>query len=153
MFFSIEKKFLISAIEICREEIKVAYIKLCIKWHPDKNINIDTAQRMQDINQVYLILKDEEARSKYDIEYLKFKGYKSENINNNQYKYTKDNVLEKWMQNAEKQAKQMVKDTINEFQGASAEAGSSIISYLLRTMTPMLSVYILFKAYTIVFDN
>ena len=44
---------------------------------------------MQDINQAYLILKDEEARIKYDIEYLKFKGYKSENINNNQYKYTK----------------------------------------------------------------
>ena len=108
MFFSIENDSLISAIEICREEIKVAYIKLCIKWHPDKNINIDTAQRMQDINQVYLILKDEEARSKYDIEYLKFKGYKSENINNNQYKYTKDNVLEKWMQNAEKKAKKMV---------------------------------------------
>lgn len=57
------------------------------------------------------------------------------------------------MQNTEKQAKQMIKDTINEFQGASTEAGSSIISYLLRTMTPMLSVYILFKAYTIVFDN
>lgn len=60
---------------------------------------------MQDINQAYLILKDEEARSKYDIEYLKFKGYKSENINNNQYKHTKDNVLEKWMQNAEKTSK------------------------------------------------
>lgn len=36
----------------------------------------------------------------------------------------------------------MVKDTINEFQGASAEAGNSIISYLLGTMTPMLLVYI-----------
>lgn len=32
----------------------------------------------------------------------------------------------------------MVKDTINEFQGSSAETGSSIISYLLRTMTPII---------------
>ena len=92
MFFSTENDSLISAIEICREEIKVAYRKQCIKWHRDKNINIDTTQRMQDINQAYLILKDEEARSKYDIEYLKFKSYKSENINNNQYKYTKLSV-------------------------------------------------------------
>ena len=44
----------------------------------------------------------------------------------------------------------MVKDTINEFQGYSAETGSSIISYLLRTMAPMLLVYILFKACAIV---
>ena len=51
----------------------------------------------------------------------------------------------------------MVKDTINEFQGSSAETGSSIISYLLRTMTPMLLlvyiyiyIYILFKACAIV---
>lgn len=89
MFFNTENNSLISAIEICRGEIKVAYRKQCIKWRRDKNINIDTTQRMQDINQAYLILKDEETRSKYDIEYLKFKGYKSENINNNQYKYTK----------------------------------------------------------------
>lgn len=54
------------------------------------------------------------------------------------------------MQNTEKQAKQMIKDTINEFQGSSAETGSSIISYLLRTITPMLLVYILFKACAIV---
>lgn len=52
-----------------------------------------------------------------------------------------------------KQAKQMVKGTINEFQGASAEVGSSIISYLLGTMTPILLVYILFKACAIVLNN
>ncbi len=37
----------------------------------------------------------------------------------------------------------MIKDTINEFQGTSAEVGSSIISYLLGTTTPMLLVYII----------
>lgn len=31
------------------------------------------------------------------------------------------------MQNTEKQAKQMIKDTINEFQGTSAEAVNSIV--------------------------
>lgn len=31
------------------------------------------------------------------------------------------------MQNTEKQAKQMIKDTINEFQGASTEAVNSIV--------------------------
>jgi len=36
MFFSTENGSLISAIEICREEIKVAYRKQCIKWRRDK---------------------------------------------------------------------------------------------------------------------
>lgn len=133
-----------------QEEIKLAYRKQCTRWHPDKNPNIDTTNRMQDINQAYLILKDEEAREKYDKEYQKFKSYKFENINNSQYKYTDyqldDNVLEKWMQNAERQAKQMVKDTIDEFKGASSETGNSIINFLLKTLLPMLLGYILIKA-------
>lgn len=41
----------------------------------------------------------------------------------------------------------MVKDTINEFQGSSAETGSSIISYLLRTMTPMLLLVYIYIYY------
>ena len=46
----------------------------------------------------------------------------------------------------------MVKDTINEFQGSSAETGSSIISYLLRTMTPMLLlVYIYIYIYIYIY--
>ena len=41
-----------------RVEIKSAYKKQAIKWHPDKNQGVDTTQRMQEINEAYLILND-----------------------------------------------------------------------------------------------
>ena len=44
-----------------------------MKWHPDKNLNIDTTQRMQLIIEAHLILKDIEARISYDKVYAKFK--------------------------------------------------------------------------------
>ena len=57
------------------EEVKSAFKKQALKWHPDRNSNIDTTKRMQQINEAYLILKDSEARTRYDVEYniyLKF---------------------------------------------------------------------------------
>jgi curved DNA-binding protein CbpA len=53
-------------------EIKVSFKKQAIQWHPDKNPNIDVNEKMQLINEAYLILKDEEARNHYDIEHKKF---------------------------------------------------------------------------------
>lgn len=147
------------------EEIKMAYRKQSIKWHPDKNIDGDTTQRMQDINKAYLILKDKEAKKKYDAEYLKFKSFykktasnenetdlseqktehKEKNYAYSDYKFT-DEILEKWMQNAKKQAKQMAKDAIDEFEGASKEAANSITKYFLIIMIPMSLGFVIFKS-------
>ena len=60
------------------EEIKKAFREQAIKWHPDRNQGTDTTLRMQEINEAYLILKDKEARARYDIEYNKFKQFKEE---------------------------------------------------------------------------
>lgn len=57
------------------EEIKSAFRKQCIKWHPDKNLGKDTTEKMQLINEAYLILKDSEARAKYDIEWEAYHAY------------------------------------------------------------------------------
>ena len=57
------------------EEIKKAFREQAIKWHPDRNQGTDTTLRMQEINEAHLILKDKEARTRYDIEYNKFKQY------------------------------------------------------------------------------
>ena len=62
---------------VSSEEIKQAFKKQAIKWHPDKNSDSDTTEMMQLINEAYLILKDDEARGRYDIEYQKFKFYKT----------------------------------------------------------------------------
>ena len=57
------------------EEIKKAFREQAIKWHPDRNPGTDTTLRMQEINEAYLILKDKEARERYNIEYGKFSQY------------------------------------------------------------------------------
>lgn len=58
------------------EEIKSAFRQQAIKWHPDRNLDKDTTRIMQLINEAYLILKDTDARSRYDREYQLFKGFK-----------------------------------------------------------------------------
>ncbi len=54
------------------EIIRKAYRNLSLKWHPDRNPDTDVTSIMQDINEAYAILKDEEKRSLYDEEYRSF---------------------------------------------------------------------------------
>jgi len=107
-------------------EIKSAFRKQAIQWHPDRNPNGDTTKQMQLINEAYLILKDEEARKKYDIEYFKFTEFKKQHeykkdnkAEEPKYEYSdyqfSDDVLRKWMDNAKKQAVSLAKETIKEF--------------------------------------
>ena len=58
------------------DEIKAAYRRESIKWHPDKNPNVDTTLQMQRVNEAYAILKDPEKRQRYDYEYNRFKQTK-----------------------------------------------------------------------------
>lgn len=41
------------------QEIKSAYRTMSKKWHPDINPGMDVTSIMQDINEAYAILKDE----------------------------------------------------------------------------------------------
>lgn len=49
-----------------QDEIKKAFRKLSLKYHPDKNGGDDT--KFKEINEAYSILGDEEKRKKYDFE-------------------------------------------------------------------------------------
>ena len=53
-------------------EIKTAYREQSMKWHPDRNPNVDTTSIMQDINEAYNILKNADSRARYDNEYENF---------------------------------------------------------------------------------
>lgn len=138
-----------------QEEIKAAFKTQALKWHPDRNIGIDTTLKMQEINEAYLILKDPEARERYNIEYQLYKQYQkqqqqrhsghqqqSENKEKQKertYDYSEykvnDDILKKWMDNAKKQAVELAKQTIEDLKGmihvgakaAVKEAGNMIV--------------------------
>ena len=58
-----------------KQEIKQAYRKMSLQWHPDKNPGIDVTSMMQDINEAYKILNDDLSRARYDKEYQEFKKH------------------------------------------------------------------------------
>lgn len=146
------------------QEIKIAFRTQAIKWHPDKNPNIDVNEKMQLINEAYLILKDEEARRHYDIEYIKFyKFYNSRKKENSESEFGKkekqkvyeeysfsDETLKKWMQNAKNQAIDLAKKTIKEMGElsviATKEAGSKMIQTFISYSLAGLLIMLLFKA-------
>lgn len=47
-------------------EIKSAYRKLALKWHPDKNKSADATEKFKEVNEAYEILSDKNKRQKYD---------------------------------------------------------------------------------------
>jgi DnaJ-class molecular chaperone len=123
------------------DEIKKAYRKQALKWHPDRNIGIDTSERMRFIVEAYTFLKDDEARSKYDVVYLKFKQSKnSYTIENStktgkefEYNYTYNNEeLYKWMQNAREQSFEYLKVALKDFANIATEGGKTFINVLIQ---------------------
>ena len=52
-----------------KQEIKEAYRKMSLRWHPDRNPDVDVTAMMQDINEAYKILNNDISRARYDKEY------------------------------------------------------------------------------------
>lgn len=49
-----------------KAEIKKAYRKLALKFHPDKNPDKDAEEKFKDISEAYAVLYDDEKRNRYD---------------------------------------------------------------------------------------
>lgn len=48
------------------QEIKQAYRKLALKWHPDRNKSEEATEKFKEINEAYEILSDKDKRAAYD---------------------------------------------------------------------------------------
>lgn len=112
-----------------KQEIKEAFRKEALKWHPDRNKSTEATHRMQLINEAYLILYDDEARKRYDEQYFKFENSNyQEKANYSQAQYNwedysiDDEILNDWIEKAKKQAKEMLFFSIEDLVGMTKAA-------------------------------
>src|SRR5512136_1421941 len=52
--------------ETSKEDIKSAYRKLALQYHPDRNKSPDAEERFKEISEAYAVLSDDEKRKQYD---------------------------------------------------------------------------------------
>lgn len=114
-----------------KDQIKKAYRQLALQWHPDVNHSPDAHERFIDINQAYLILSDDEARARYDIEYdlyfadpeiigqptwhkEKATGFPKSDSTNKDYPFS-DQDLNGWSRNAKAQAERYARMSFLDF--------------------------------------
>lgn len=152
------------------DEIKAAFRSLAIKWHPDKNPGIDTTPKMQELNEAYVVLKDKEARDRYNREYQYFKQFVKTKVKEQRTEGTRtqdsktpepqtspfefmdyifnDEVLKKWMANAEKQAVDLAKQTVEDLKGmalAGVKEGSKAILYQIGGVLIVLFLFAIIR--------
>src|SRR5438034_2407625 len=49
-----------------KDEIKAAYRKLALQFHPDRNKSPDATERFNEVSEAYLILSDDAKRNQYN---------------------------------------------------------------------------------------
>ena len=47
-------------------ELKSAYRKLALQWHPDRNKAANANEKFKEINEAYSVLSDKQKRATYD---------------------------------------------------------------------------------------
>lgn len=122
-----------------KSDIKKAFKREASKWHPDRNNSPDATQRMQLINEAYLILSDPEARNRYDKELKRYHEFKrrynyqqkarknsanTDKHENENYNFN-DELLKSWIKKAKVQARDLAKQSLDDLVGMSKAASKS----------------------------
>lgn len=103
-----------------KQEIKQAYRKMSLQWHPDRNPKVDVTGMMQNINEAYKILNDDRSRARYDKEFAKFAKQREQSIpKRRDVKYESWNynyeVNDEDLKNDINEARAYAKDLVDEF--------------------------------------
>jgi DnaJ-class molecular chaperone len=147
-----------------KEDIKKAYRQLALKYHPDCNKSSDAHEKFIEINEAYLILFDDEAKVKYDREYMYYFGdndkaessssiFQEKRGTKREFQQTyasnrepqfKDEDLNQWTKNAREQAESYAKMAFDEFSkliiGMVKETGFQIGNSVIVMIGGLLSV-------------
>lgn len=102
------------SIDATAEEVKAAYKKQALKWHPDRNVGNDTTIRMQLINEAHLILKDTEARQRYNVEYLRYKEHQRQTYQNQEQQRERERQKQSYNAEQKEREKQSEKSSNEE---------------------------------------
>jgi len=137
-----------------KADVKRAYRRLANRWHPDKNRDDDTTDHMKLVNEAYLILNDTDARQRYNLQYSIYKNSQhsdtlnASNINTRTSSHGNDEVLNRWMKNARKQAEAMIRESASDFLGVSKAAISGCyhqVKYIFLILIALIITTLLFR--------
>ena len=147
-----------------KDEIKKRYRELAKKYHPDVNQSPDATARMQEIQEAYFILSDDEARERYDLQYNKIYGnvkegrkeskqssesQKNENNPGQKTYHNDDPILEKWIINAKRQALNFVQSLYRDTKGIAASGCSYYFKALGICIVIFFIIIIIIRFFTL----
>lgn len=132
--------------EATSDEIKKVFRREIKKYHDDTNKGHGDTERTRQLIEAQILLLDTEARIKYNVEYLKYKTFiNSKLFQTSNSDYTiQDEQLNKWMQNAKQQSKNIFEEIVEEFKESIKSSSKSMMNYLIYIL-PFLIGYLLIK--------
>lgn len=96
-------------------EIKTAYRKLAMQYHPDVNRESNAHEKFIEINEAYEILCDASKRAVYDELYDAAYAKKNNSASTGTYNSSQKAKYEQWQQDANRKAEEYSSMTLNDF--------------------------------------
>jgi curved DNA-binding protein CbpA len=148
-----------------KEEIKKAYRKLALEFHPDKNKSADAHTKFISINEAYIILYDKDTREKYDREYFIYFELKKDSSDTSDFSepYKKQNketnnrfndeTLNDWVVGAREQAERFAKMAFKEFYGLFKSFFKELIFQISNVILIIIGAFFFIYGSTVLFDG